>query len=456
LDAGRSVQYDDLKTQLLERPMTLYQVLAVAIGVMVNMMDGFDLLSISFAGPAIDREWQIGEERLGALFSIGLFGMASGALGLSWISDVAGRRTGTMINLAVMSTGMTIAAFAPSFGVLFVARFITGLGIGAMTASIGSLVFELASKKRREISLGFVTAAFPVGTLLGGWLAREWLLAIDWRAIFAFGAVLSFALIPLVYALLPESFDYLLGRQPKNALERTNRQLGKIGLEPLEALPPRSEVETSGNVLLMDMVRPPVLMSAVLACLGYFGFMTSQYFILNWMPALMVNEGFTDSGAIGFALIRDIGAVIGCLIVGTFTAKLGVRPVTVGLLLIMAAAIAAFGTLPLDAVQLIRTSSFFVGFAAFATAVGIFSIIASGYPSHVRSTGIGVAFTAGRLGAATGAYLGGFFWEVIGLDRAALCVVLSIPAVVAAFLVGMLAKRNFGGTLSGVAQPVPE
>jgi len=450
------MQYEDIKTRLLERPMAFYQILAVAIGVLVNMMDGFDLLAISFAGPAIDREWMIGEERLGALFSIGLIGMASGALGLSWISDVVGRRTGTMINLTVMSTGMAIASFAPSFDVLFVARFITGLGIGAMTASIGSLVYELASKKRREISLGFVTAAFPVGTLLGGWLAREWLLSIDWRAIFAFGAVLSFALIPIVYSLMPESFDYLLGKQPKNALERANRQLGKIGLEPLAVLPAKTEVVISENASLTDVIRPPVLMSAVLACLGYFGFMTSQYFILNWMPALMVEEGFTDAGAIGFAMVRDAGAIIGCLVVGMITAKLGVRPVTVGLLLIMAAAIAAFGTLPLDAVQLIRTSAFFIGFAAFATAVGIFSIMASGYPSHVRSTGIGVAFTAGRLGAATGAYLGGFFWEVVGLDRGWLCVVLAIPGVIAAVLVGTLAKRNFGSAMSGITQPVPE
>lgn len=57
----------------------------------------------------------------------------------------------------------------------------------------------------------------------------------------------------------------------------------------------------------------------------------------------------------------------------------------------------------------------------------------------------------GRLGAAAGGYLGGFFLEVIGLERAGLCVVLAIPAVIAAFLVGVLAKRNFG-TVSPAAQ----
>lgn len=452
------MQYDQIKTRLLERPMTLTQILAVAIGVMVNMMDGYDLLAIAFANPAIGREWEVSSTQLGVLISIGLIGMACGAFGLSWLSDVVGRRRGTMINIAVMATGMTIASVAPSYGVLFVARFITGVGIGAMTASIGSLVFELASKKRREMSLGFVTAAFPVGTIIGGWLAAEFLLDIDWRAIFAVGAIMSFALIPIVFFFLPESFDYLLGKQPPRALERANRQLAKMGIEPLSDLPKKSEVVTTEKPSVMDVLRPPVLTSAVLACLGYFGFMTSQYFILNWMPTLMTNEGLMDGDAIGFSIISNYGAVLGCLVVGMITAKLGVRPVTMALLLIMAGAIAAFGILPLDEVQLMRIAAFFIGFAAFATAVGIFSIMASGYPSHVRSTGIGVAFTAGRLGAAAGGFLGGFFQDVFDLERAGLCIVLALPAVVAAFIVGALAKRNFGGPVlaTGAAQPVPE
>jgi predicted MFS family arabinose efflux permease len=175
------------------------------------------------------------------------------------------------------------------------------------------------------------------------------------------------------------------------------------------------------------------------------------------MPTLLANEGLLDTAAIGFAITRDIGSIIGCLVVGMITAKLGVRPITVGLLLIMAAAIAVFGVLPLDAALLMQVTAVFIGFAAFATAVGIFSIMAQGYPSHVRSTGIGVAFTAGRLGAAAGGFLGGFFQDQFDLDRAGLCLVLAVPAVIAAFIVGSLAKRNFGGVpAGGVAQPVPE
>ena len=137
------------------------------------------------------------------------------------------------------------------------------------------------------------------------------------------------------------------------------------------------------------------------------------------------------------------GAICGCAVMGFLTAKWGVRFMTVLMLLVMSGSIAAFGMLPIDAVGLIRSASFFIGFASFATAVGIFSIMASGFPTHVRSTGIGFAFTAGRLGAAVGAYLGGFFLS-LGLVRPQLCLVLAVPGVIAAVIVGILAKRNRG------------
>src|SRR5690606_36094098 len=163
--------------------------------------------------------------------------------------------------------------------------------------------------------------------------------------------------------------------------------------------------------------------------------------------------GHTHAGPISFSIITNIGAIFGCAIVGLFTARWGVRAVTVSMLIIMAAAIAAFGTLPLDAVQLIRTSSFFIGFAAFATAVGIFSIMASSFPAHVGGTGIGLSLTAGRLGSAFGAYLGGVLLA-LGLARPELCVVLALPAVAAAGVIAVLARRN-AGTIDAVGAPLP-
>lgn len=420
--------------------MTRYQIFAVAIAMLVHMADGFDLLAISFAGPAIDREWMLGPERLGELFSAGLLGMAVGAFGLSWLADAYGRRTAMLINLTVITIGMAVAAFSTSFYMLLAARVVTGLGVGAMNAAIGSLVYEFSSKRRREVSIGFVAGAYSFGTIMGG-IVSVWLLTIGWRAVFGFGAVLTALLIPVVYFRLPESLDFLVGKQPRNALSRANRELARLGFEPLAELPTKKIVTDSERGSLLDVVRPPVLISALLACLGYFGFSLSQYFILNWMPRLMVDAGYTDAGAISFSIITNIGAIVGCSAVGIFTARWGVRTVTVTMLVITAAAIAAFGTLPLEAVGLIRTSSFFIGFASFAAAVGVFSIMASGFPPHVRATGIGLSFTAGRFGSAVGAYLGGILlaW---GFERPELCVILALPAIGAAIVISFLGKRN--------------
>ncbi|AEC19395.1 hypothetical protein PT7_0855 [Pusillimonas sp. T7-7] len=434
------MQFDEIRTQLQSRPMTRYQILTVAIAMLVHMTDGFDLLAIAFAGPAIDREWMLGPERLGELFSAGLLGMAVGAFGLSWLADAYGRRTATLINLTMITIGMTVAAFSTSFYMLLAARVVTGLGVGAMNAAVGSLVYEFSSKQRREVSIGFVAGAYSFGTIMGG-IVSVWLLTIGWRAVFGFGAVLTALLIPVVYCRLPESLDFLVGKQPRNALSRANRELARLGFEPLAELPTKKIVNDSGRGSLLDVVRPPVLISALLACLGYFGFSLSQYFILNWMPRLMVDAGYTDAGAISFSIITNIGAIVGCAVVGIFTAKWGVRMVTVTMLVITAVAIAAFGTLPLEAVGLIRTSSFFIGFASFAAAIGVFSIMASGFPAHVRATGIGLSFTAGRFGSAIGAYLGGFLLA-IGFERPELCVILALPTIGAAIVISFLGKRN--------------
>jgi AAHS family 4-hydroxybenzoate transporter-like MFS transporter len=144
--------------------------------------------------------------------------------------------------------------------------------------------------------------------------------------------------------------------------------------------------------------------------------------------------------------------MVGCAAVGIFTARWGVAAVTIRMLVFMAAAIAAFGTLPLEAVGLIRVSAFFIGFAAFATAVGMFSIMASGFPAHVRGTGIGLSLTAGRLGSAAGAYLGGLLWAT-GLARAELCIVLALPAVGAAIVMRFLARRNLGAPVAAIQVP---
>ena len=51
-------------------PMTIAQITVVVITVLLNAMDGFDILSIAFASPGILADWHITRAQLGIVLSV--------------------------------------------------------------------------------------------------------------------------------------------------------------------------------------------------------------------------------------------------------------------------------------------------------------------------------------------------------------------------------------------------
>src|SRR2546430_7881972 len=86
--------------------MAVGQWLAVLVTLGLNAVDGFDVLSISFASPGIARDWGIDKATLGWVLSMELFGMALGSLLLGGVADKVGRRPTILGCLAAMAIGM--------------------------------------------------------------------------------------------------------------------------------------------------------------------------------------------------------------------------------------------------------------------------------------------------------------------------------------------------------------
>ena len=63
--------------------MSFFQVRAVAICLVINAIDGFDILVIAFLAPEIADQWRLSPDTLGILLSAGLAGMTAGSLFLS-------------------------------------------------------------------------------------------------------------------------------------------------------------------------------------------------------------------------------------------------------------------------------------------------------------------------------------------------------------------------------------
>src|SRR5262245_56420302 len=123
------------------------QILVVAITVVLNALDGFDVLSISFASPGIAQEWRIDRAALGIVLSMELVGMAAGSILLGGGADRIGRRPTILGCLVVMAGGMMMATTVRGLVDLSLWRIVTGLGIGGMLAAINAVAAEFSSTK---------------------------------------------------------------------------------------------------------------------------------------------------------------------------------------------------------------------------------------------------------------------------------------------------------------------
>jgi benzoate transport len=422
----------DPRRALGERPMLLVQWLMILIPVSINMVDGYDLLALAQAAPVLSKEWNLGPDELGELLSYSLAGMAIGALGVSPIADTKGRRPAILFCLILMSLGMFGGAMSQDYWGMAAARLLTGIGIGGMTSTAGAVAMEYASDKRREFAPSFVASAYPVGTILGGFVAIAVLDEFGWRGIFWVGGCLSAILFPIAWLWLPESLEFLLSRQPKGALEKTNKVLHRLQLPPLEALPPMTVSANDGMASIREIFAREHRWEMLRLCIAHPLNMFSFYFIINWAVKWVTELGLSTAAGIGYSIYVSIGGIFGGLFAGWIAGRVGVKRLTFVTLFGMAAMIILFGLLPAN-LPLLVGNAVLLGAMLFASACGCWLTIAYAFPPQLRATGLGIATTIGRIGSIFGPLAAGYLL-VAGFDKTIICVLLAIPAMMAAVI----------------------
>ena len=244
----------DPRALLNDSPMRRAQILAVAITVALNALDGFDVLAISFASPGIAAEWGIDRAALGIVLSMELIGMAVGSVVLGGLADRVGRRPMILFCLCVMALGMFMVPLTSSIFTLMVWRVFTGLGIGGMLAATNAVAAEYSNARSRNLSVSLMAIGYPVGAVLGGAVVAQLLETGDWRSIFWFGGAVTLAFLPIVWFLLPETIPFLCHKRGEGALDKVNASLARMGHAEVAALPPVEAAEGRRSVL--DLFRP--------------------------------------------------------------------------------------------------------------------------------------------------------------------------------------------------------
>ncbi len=418
--------------------MTKLQVAAVAMCVLLNALDGFDVLAISFAAPGISADWGINRAALGFVLSMELIGMAIGSVVLGQVADKVGRRPTILGCLAVMSVGMLAAAWASNVQILSVVRFLTGLGIGGMLAATNAMVAEWSNRKHRSLAVVLMATGYPLGAIIGGSVASMLLATHTWRSVFYFGATVTAVFIPLALIILPESISYLTTKRPKNALARINKTLGRLGHAAVEQLPDLLQGSEPKQGFI-SLFQPQLLRITVLLTIAYFAHIMTFYYILKWIPKIVVDMGFQPSLAGSVLVWANVGGASGALVFGILTQKFDVNKLVVAALIVAAGLVTLFGYSNKDLSQL----SLFAGAAGFFTnagIVGMYAMFAHSFSTEVRASGTGFVIGIGRGGAALGPIVAGFLFNA-GYSLPMVSMAMASGSIVGAISVIMLIKH---------------
>ena len=428
---------NDPRATLSAAPMSTLQIIAVAITIGLNGLDGFDVLSISFAGPGILAEWGLSKAALGAVFSMELIGMSIGSLLLGPLADKIGRRPLMLGCLTLMAAGMFMATTVKGPIDLSIWRVITGLGIGGLLAAINAVAAEFSSLKRRPLCIAIMAIGYPIGAVLGGLVVQQLLKGQNWRSVFYFGSAVTVAFIPLVLAFVPESVYWLTRKQPVGALDKINRILKRMGHAAVSALPVIPEAVRKRSV--SDLFAPGLIATTLLVALGYFFHVTTFYFVIKWTPNIVTAMNFPASSAAGVLVWANVGGAIGGAVLGLLTLRFSVKRLTIGAMLMSTVMVTIFGYTPPD-LQKLAMMVAFSGFFTNGAIVGMYAIFAQAFPTHVRAGGTGFGIGVGRGGSVLAPIIAGFLFDA-AQPLSTVAMVMALGSLFAAIAVSFLKLR---------------
>jgi MFS family permease len=449
-------KFADPRELLARSPMTALQIMVVVITIALNALDGFDVLSISFASPGIAAEWGIDRGALGLVLSMELIGMAVGSILLGGMADKIGRRPTVLGCLVVMAVGMYMVTTSTAVlgsalhSVLSVFmtpadyrlldlsiwRVITGLGIGGMLAAINAVAAEFSNAQRKSLNISLMAIGYPLGASIGGFAVSANLSLENWRTVFYFGATVTSLMIPVVFFLMPESVHWLARKQPAGALERINRTLAKMGHRAIASLPVISETDRKRSV--GDIFAPGLLATTLVVTAAYFLHITTFYYIIKWVPKILVDMGFAASAAGNVLSWLNVGGATGGALVGLLSLRVGIKPLALTVLGLSTVAIIVFGNSPVDLTRLTMICVF-VGFCTNGAINALYAIFAHVFPTHVRAFGTGFAVGVGRGGAVLAPIIAGFLFDG-GLTLPVVSLIMSVGSTIAAILLATRLK----------------
>jgi MFS transporter, putative metabolite:H+ symporter len=353
--------------------------------------------TLSFAAPAIMKDWNISISTVSFIVSATFIGMFVGATTGGWFSDRLGRKRALIITTLWFSTFSLLNAIVSGPTGLFIARLLTGVGLSAMTVVGITYVSEIFPAKQRGAYQGWIMTIGLMGIPVTAYVARfcipiaHW----GWRLVFVWGAL--GLLFPLFASVLEESPRWY---ENQGKLTEADAVLDRIEAQARREFGDLAPIADAGIVTSFarrysDLFGPAYLPRTIMflaawicQTLGFYGFTA-------WVPTLLVAHGFSLVHSLAWSSAIAIGAVPGALIAALVSDRWDRRWLVALFAVVIAVCGLLYGTT--FRTETIIIFGFLVAMFLQTFAPLLYAYTAECYPTHIRNSGMGLTYGVGRL-----------------------------------------------------------
>ena len=361
------------------------------------MFAAMDTGIISFVLPVLAKEWNLTQSEMGMIGSIGLLGMAFGAVIAGTIADKIGRKSVFSLTLFLYSIATGLCALSWNFESLLVFRFFVGFGLGGELPVAATLVSEYAPAKVRGRFIVLLESFWGVGWIVAACIAYWFIPVYGWHWAFIIGAM------PALYVFvirigMPESVRYLLSKGKIGEAEEIVVKLeAEAGIkEPV--------FDKNKEISELESVEPSLATiwsgrfwkRTVMLWIAWFGIVFTYYGIFTWLPSLVYNQGFTFIKTFEYVFIMTLAQLPGYFTAAWLVEIIG-RKYTLSLFLLMTGVASWFFGQANTVTSIVMWGCIMSFFNLGAWGV-IYTYTPELYPTAIRAFGSGWAAGIGRMG----------------------------------------------------------
>ncbi|MCJ2020636.1 MFS transporter [Methylobacterium sp. E-065] len=336
-------------------------------------LDAMDTTIYALVIPALIATLGLTQAEAGYLATASLAGAAVGGWAAGILADRIGRVRILQLTILMVAGFTCLAAFMSDVWSLALVRFLQGLGYGGEAAVGGVLISEVIRPALRGRVAASVQSSYAVGYAISvsmlPVIASLFSEEMGWRVFFAIG-IIPAGLVFFIRRLVPESGIYAETR----AAQRDG------------AVPPPFWTIFTGRHLRRTA-------AAAVMSTGIFG---GAYVMITWLPTyLRTALGLSIKSSIGYLAMNILGSLVGPLLFGWLSDRIGRRPAFMTFLVLQSGNVAILLLAPIGLSTTI-VLSFFLGAFQGALASGMLPTFAELFPTSIRASGQGFCLGGGR------------------------------------------------------------